>query len=207
MSDVTPAQRRRSEDFHFGARVFSSDGRHIGSVRFVIVDRESSDVHALVVKETRRFSGHHEVVAALMEDDIAIPIAAVRDAERGQVTLSITSAEARRAAPYLTYQLAALDRGDEERVLIAEAGGGMFVPPLLEEARKRLDELEIRRGENVMLGHTGKRLGTVRDVVLDGGELEVEVGEDLHVNLTGWARPVFEGRLSEEFEKELHETE
>jgi diaminopimelate epimerase len=44
-------------------------------------------------------------------------------------------------------------------------------------------------------------------VALDGGELEVEVGEDLRVNLTGWARPVFEGRLSEEFEKELHETE
>jgi len=33
------------------------------------------------------------------------------------------------------------------------------------------------------------------------------VGEDLHVNLTGWAMPVFEGRLSEEFEKELNETE
>ncbi len=44
-------------------------------------------------------------------------------------------------------------------------------------------------------------------VLLDGGELEVEVGEDLHVNLTGWARPVFEGRLSEDFQKELHETE
>jgi diaminopimelate epimerase len=44
-------------------------------------------------------------------------------------------------------------------------------------------------------------------VLLDGGELDVEVGEDLRVNLTGWARPVFEGRLSEEFEKELHETE
>jgi len=44
-------------------------------------------------------------------------------------------------------------------------------------------------------------------VLLDGGELEVEVGADLHVNLTGWARPVFEGRLSEDFEKELHETE
>ena len=43
-------------------------------------------------------------------------------------------------------------------------------------------------------------------VLLDGGELEVEVDEDLRVNLTGWARPVFEGRLSEEFEKELHET-
>ena len=44
-------------------------------------------------------------------------------------------------------------------------------------------------------------------VLLDGGELEVQVGEDLHVDLTGWARPVFEGRLSEEFEKELYEAE
>jgi diaminopimelate epimerase len=44
-------------------------------------------------------------------------------------------------------------------------------------------------------------------VLLDGGELKVEMGEDLRVNLTGWARPVFEGRLSEDFEKELHETE
>jgi diaminopimelate epimerase len=44
-------------------------------------------------------------------------------------------------------------------------------------------------------------------VKLDGGELEVEVGEDLHVNLAGWARPVFTGELSEDFEKELHATE
>jgi len=44
-------------------------------------------------------------------------------------------------------------------------------------------------------------------VVLEGGELTVEVGEDLHVNLTGWARPVFEGRISDEFVKELDETE
>ncbi|HEX5225581.1 MAG TPA: diaminopimelate epimerase [Solirubrobacteraceae bacterium] len=44
-------------------------------------------------------------------------------------------------------------------------------------------------------------------VVLDGGELTVEVAGDLGVNLTGWARPVFEGRLSDDFEKELHETE
>jgi diaminopimelate epimerase len=44
-------------------------------------------------------------------------------------------------------------------------------------------------------------------VVLDGGELEVEVGEALHVNLSGWAVPVFAGALSDEFVKELHETE
>ncbi|HWX45549.1 MAG TPA: diaminopimelate epimerase [Solirubrobacteraceae bacterium] len=44
-------------------------------------------------------------------------------------------------------------------------------------------------------------------VVLDGGELQVEVGEELQVHLTGWARPVFEGCLSDDFLKELHETE
>ena len=36
-------------------------------------------------------------------------------------------------------------------------------------------------------------------VHLDGGDLEVEVGEDLHVNLTGWAVPVYAGELSEDF--------
>jgi diaminopimelate epimerase len=44
-------------------------------------------------------------------------------------------------------------------------------------------------------------------VVLDGGELEVEVEEDLHVNLSGWAVPVFRGTLAEEFVKELYETQ
>jgi diaminopimelate epimerase len=44
-------------------------------------------------------------------------------------------------------------------------------------------------------------------VVLDGGELVVEVGENMHVNLTGWARPVYAGTLSEEFLKELNATE
>jgi diaminopimelate epimerase len=44
-------------------------------------------------------------------------------------------------------------------------------------------------------------------VALDGGELEVDVGDDLHINLTGWAVPVFRGTLADEFVKELHETE
>ena len=43
-------------------------------------------------------------------------------------------------------------------------------------------------------------------VRLDGGELDVEVGEDLHVNLTGWAVPVFRGELSDELIEELHAT-
>ena len=40
-------------------------------------------------------------------------------------------------------------------------------------------------------------------VRLDGGELEVEVSEDLHVNLTGWAVPVYRGELSGQLMEEL----
>ncbi|HEV7162379.1 MAG TPA: diaminopimelate epimerase, partial [Solirubrobacteraceae bacterium] len=58
---------------------------------------------------------------------------------------------------------------------------------------------------HVLEHEPGSRPASVT-VLLDGGELEVEVGEDLRVHLTGWARPVFAGAISEDFEKELHET-
>ena len=40
-------------------------------------------------------------------------------------------------------------------------------------------------------------------VHLDGGELEVDVDESLHVELTGWALPVYAGELSAELLAEL----
>jgi diaminopimelate epimerase len=43
-------------------------------------------------------------------------------------------------------------------------------------------------------------------VHLDGGDLEVEV-EDLHVDLTGWAVPVYTGELSDELLEELSAAE
>ncbi len=58
-----------------------------------------------------------------------------------------------------------------------------------------------------VLEHGSDPAGVAVTVLLDGGELEVEVGEDLRINLTGWARPVFAGRLSDDFAKELDETE
>ena len=42
-------------------------------------------------------------------------------------------------------------------------------------------------------------------VRLDGGELEVEVGEDLHVSLTGWAVPVYRAELSDDFLEALRD--
>ncbi len=44
-------------------------------------------------------------------------------------------------------------------------------------------------------------------VKLDGGELLVEIDKGLRVTLTGWAVPVYRAELSDEFIKELDETE
>jgi diaminopimelate epimerase len=44
-------------------------------------------------------------------------------------------------------------------------------------------------------------------VVLDGGELEIEVGEDLQLAITGWAVPVFRGTVAEELVEELRASE
>src|SRR5215217_1810202 len=48
--------------------------------------------------------------------------------------------------------------------------------------------------------HGGRSPVAVR---LDGGELEVDVGESLDLGLTGWAVPVYRGELSEELLAEL----
>ena len=62
---------------------------------------------------------------------------------------------------------------------------------------------------HVLRGSSGIPLDAPQSVTvaLDGGELEVEVGPELQINLTGWARPVFAGTLSENFLKELNEAE
>jgi diaminopimelate epimerase len=40
-------------------------------------------------------------------------------------------------------------------------------------------------------------------VKLDGGDLEVDVEEDLHYTLSGWAVPVYRGELADDFEDQL----
>jgi diaminopimelate epimerase len=44
-------------------------------------------------------------------------------------------------------------------------------------------------------------------VVLDGGNLGVEVSDELEIELTGWAVPVFRGTLAEILLEELHATQ
>ena len=54
--------------------------------------------------------------------------------------------------------------------------------------------------------HLAGAPGTVT-VELDGGELEVEIGDQLGVRLTGWAEPIFSGELSPELLRTLEELE
>ena len=82
------------------------------------------------------------------------------------------------------------------------------------EIRARIFERGVGETMSSGTGATGAAVAAVLrgvdspvTVVLDGGELVVEVDEDMHVNLTGWARPVYTGTLSEEFLKELNATE
>ena len=44
---------------------------------------------------------------------------------------------------------------------------------------------------------------TAREGGAGGGELEVDVDESLHVDLTGWAVPIYRGELSPELLREL----
>jgi diaminopimelate epimerase len=53
------------------------------------------------------------------------------------------------------------------------------------------------------VAHTLEGGGSPVTVRLDGGELEVGVGESLEIDLTGWAVPVYRGALSAELVEEL----
>jgi diaminopimelate epimerase len=85
-----------------------------------------------------------------------------------------------------------------------------YVPVEPQRIRVRIFERGVGETSASGTGATGAAVAHVLDggcspvtVVLDGGELEVEVGEDLAINLTGWAVPVFSGALADDFLEEL----
>ncbi|HEX3832566.1 MAG TPA: diaminopimelate epimerase, partial [Solirubrobacteraceae bacterium] len=89
-----------------------------------------------------------------------------------------------------------------------------YAPLAGDRIRARIFERGVGETASSGTGATGAAVAHVLrggdspvTVVLDGGELEVEVADDLHVNLSGWAVPVFSGTLADDFIKELHATE
>jgi sporulation protein YlmC with PRC-barrel domain len=159
-------------DFRLGADVVSSDAVNVGTIVSLLVDADGFTPRALVVKHEESLAGR--VVAAekfFTTDEVVIPITAVESATHGLVHLSMAAQEVRRQPLYLSYRRPAPTTEEavvEEGQLIT---GGLGLPKVEEVANKSDGQIEIDRGENVMLGTTGRRLGRVEDVLLDHGEL------------------------------------
>jgi sporulation protein YlmC with PRC-barrel domain len=162
--------------FHLGASVHTSDGHHAGTLQRVVVDGESWDPHALIVRETEWFSGRVLAPGAgMMVAEVIVPLDAVDIITPGDVRLKLDKRATRALPPYLSYQYKPLEPGDQWRYAGALIGGSLGAGPLFsrlgETADKAAGDIEIRHGENVMIGHEGDKLGTVQDVLFDEGEL------------------------------------
>jgi sporulation protein YlmC with PRC-barrel domain len=160
------------EDFHLGAAVRSSDGRDVGRLVHVLVGTDYR-LRALIVKESAAFSGHRfSPGSMLVVDEFIVPRDAAVKVERDEIELNLSAADVRRLPPYIGYR----EKGETAAEFAEDAAGvlgsGPELPNWMEQvANKGADELEIDGGENVMLGHTGKRLGTVKDVRFDDDQL------------------------------------
>jgi sporulation protein YlmC with PRC-barrel domain len=159
-------------DLRLGADVSSSDGVNVGTIVSLIVDADGFTPRALVVKREESVAGR--ILAAekfFTTDEVVIPIAAVEAATHDLVRLSMSATDVRRQPLYLSYRRPVMT--PEEAVLEEGEllGGGLGLPKVEEVANKPDGEIEIDRGENVMLGSSGHRLGRVEDVLFDKGEM------------------------------------
>jgi sporulation protein YlmC with PRC-barrel domain len=162
----------KATDFHPGAAVSSSDGKEIAELVHVLVDSDFK-LAGIVVKESRGFSGRLlSPDSLLVADEFIVPRDAIKSVTRDRVDLTIGSADARKLSPYLSWRRRdeTVTEGLEDEAAVLAASP--TVPHWVEQvANKPAGELEIDGGENVMLGHTGRKLGTVKDVLFDGDEL------------------------------------
>jgi sporulation protein YlmC with PRC-barrel domain len=162
----------KAEDFHLGARVVAGDGKEIGELVHALVDTDYR-LHAIVVKENRGFAGAFLSPGSLLvNDEFIVPRDAIKSVDHDRVELNLSSADARKLQPYLSYREKSESLGEEVEDLAGPLGSGPEVPNWLEQvANKAPDELEIDGGENVMLDRTGKKLGIVKDILFDGDQL------------------------------------
>lgn len=167
------------EDFHLGADVYSlgadvysADGHEVGKLVHLIVGPDYG-LRALVVKENSAFSAHSLAPTSWMvADEFVVPKDAATKVTRERVDVRLSAADLRRLPPYVSYR----ERGESVAEVLEDTAGvlgsGPELPNWMEQvANKGPDELEIDGGENVMAGRSGRRLGTVKDVLFEGDQL------------------------------------
>lgn len=150
----------------------AGDGTKVGTLVRIVVEREGFDPRSLVVRLEETFAGRLRADESMFTtDEIVIPISTVESATHDLVRLSMSASDIHRQPLYLSYrpkQLSVEEAAVEDADVLA---GAIALPKYEETAKKRKGEIEIDRGENVMLGTTGHRLGHVHDVLYDQGEL------------------------------------
>jgi sporulation protein YlmC with PRC-barrel domain len=166
------AGKAEIEQFHLGAEVRSSDGKDVGKLVHVLVGPDY-ELKALVIKESGRFSGHLlSPGSMLINDELVVPKEAAGRVTRDRIELTLSSAEVRSLPPYIAYREKAESLAEGLEDTAGVLGSGPELPNWLEQvANKPEGELEIDGGENVMLGHTGRKIGSVQDVLFDDDQL------------------------------------
>src|SRR5206468_3140888 len=164
---------RMSEElgYRLGLDVGSSDDAHVGSPQALIVDRDNFQPHALVVMETKRFSGHLlSPGSALLTDEIAVPLDGVASITDDRIELKLTAAQIRQLPPYLTYRYRAVTPREAALQQFVQLTGESAAPGLEAIAAKTAAEIEISPDEHVMLPG-GQRLKIVKELLYDGDVL------------------------------------
>jgi len=161
----------KPEDFHLGADVYSSDGKHVGTLERLVVAGDDLDLHEVVVKESKGFSGRLLAPrSALMADELIVPLSAITEVTADRITLNLDAPAARRLKPYLSYRYAPIKGRDVVRMASALLGG-VYVPKLEEQSAAAPGELEISADESIAVGATGRQLGEVRDVLVEDDDV------------------------------------
>src|SRR5258708_16961408 len=160
-------------DFRLGAGVVASDGTKVGRVGSVRVEERGLSPGALVVKDEPSLAGRLLLDEKLFTtDEVVIPITEVESATHDEVRLSMSNAEVRRQPLYLSYRSEPMSGWLAPVVEEGEfVGGGLGLPKAEEVANKPADQIDSDRGENVMLGKTGRRLGRAGGVGSGDGPL------------------------------------
>jgi uncharacterized protein YrrD len=161
-----------SGDFRLGADVVADSGKKVGSLVSVLVEENGFDPRALVVRNEAHLLGRLIADEKLfITDEVVVPVTMVESATHEMVRLKVSEAELKNQPPYLSYRFQAISPGEVLRRELVMLGGGLGIPNAKEVANKPSGQIEIDRGENVMLGVTGRLLGHVHDVLFDQGEL------------------------------------
>jgi uncharacterized protein YrrD len=156
-------------DFRLGSDVFTSDGRKAGTLASVLVEKDGFEPKAIVVEVS--LEGVLSDEKLFVHNELVIPIADLKSVTHDRVELAMSGDDLGQQPPYLAYRLQTPSaRGSvlEEAQLL---GGGLGMPSAEEVANKPANQIEIDRDESVMLGHTGRRLGRIHDLLYDQGKL------------------------------------